>query len=90
MELGCEYVHVFAVHSLLVNIICNELTGKVLSRAGPAVQRQNQGLLWTVIVHEAVHGLQDDAGRDVLSKQLAVQVGLQTWRGSNREKKSGE
>lgn len=78
VELGCENVHKLAVHSLLVNIICNELTGIVLPRAGPAVQREDQGLLWIVIAHEAIHSLQDDAGCDVLSEQLAVQVGLQT------------
>lgn len=67
----------FAVHSLLVNIICDELTDIVLASAGPAMQGENQGLLGILIAQKAVHGLQDDAGCDVLSKQLAVQVVLQ-------------
>lgn len=71
-------MHKFAVHSLLVNIICNELTDIVLPRARPAVQGENQGLLGILIAHKAVDGLQDDAGCNVLSKQLAVQVVLQT------------
>lgn len=78
MELRCENMHKFAVHSLLVNVICNELTDVVLPRAGPAVQGEDQGLLGILIAHKAAHSPQDDAGCDVLSKQLAVQVVLQT------------
>lgn len=78
MELRCENVHKFAVHPLLVNIICDELADIVLACAGPAVQRENQRLLGILVAHKAVHGLQDDAGCDVLSKQLVVQVFLQT------------
>lgn len=85
MELRCENVDKFTVHSLLVNIIGDELADIILARAGRAMQRENQGLLWVFIAHKAVHGLQDDAGCDVLSEQPAVQVGLQTWRVQNRE-----
>lgn len=71
-------MHKLAVHSLLVNIFSNEVTDIVLPRAGRAVQGENQGLLGVVVAHKAVHRLLDDARRDVLSKQLAVQVVLQT------------
>lgn len=89
MEFRCENVDKLAVHSLSINIFCNELTDKVLPSAGPAVQREDQGLLRIVIGHESVHGFQDDAGCDVLSEQLAVQVGLESWKVQNTEISTG-
>lgn len=78
MELRRENMHKLAVHSLLVNIICNKVTDIVLPCAGRAVQGENQGLLGIVVAHKAMHRIQDDARCDVLSKQLAVQVVFQT------------
>ncbi len=61
VELGCENMNKAAVHSLLVNAFGNQLTNKVLPRAGPSVQREHQGLLRVVVAHESLHSFQDDA-----------------------------
>lgn len=52
---GREHVDKLAVHSLLVNVLSDQLADKVLPCAGPSVQREHQGLLRVLVVHESVH-----------------------------------
>lgn len=74
-----ENMNKAAVHSLLVNVFSNQRTDVVLPGAGPPVQREHQGLLRVVVVHESIHGFQDDVRRNVLSKQFTLQVLLETY-----------
>ena len=50
-----------AVHPLLVDVIGNQLTGKILPRATPPMEREDQRLLGVVVGHESSHSFQDDA-----------------------------
>lgn len=56
-----ENMNEVAVHSLFVNVVSNQLTYKVLPRAGPSMQREHQGLLRVFVAHESIHSFQDDA-----------------------------
>lgn len=85
VKFRCENMNKVAVHSLLVNVFSNELTDKVLPRAGPSMQREHQGLLWVLVAHESIHSFQDDARRNVLSEHLIFQVNLETWRVPSRK-----
>ena len=55
VKFGCEHMNKFAVHSLLVNVLSDKFTDKVLPGAGLSVQREHEGLLRVVIVHESIH-----------------------------------
>lgn len=55
VKCGGENVHKVAVHSLPVDVFGDQLAHVVLPRAGPSVQRENQGLLRRWIVDETVH-----------------------------------
>lgn len=61
MKFRCENMDIFAVHSLLVNVIGNEFTNKVFPCSSPSVQREHQRLLWVFIAQEPTHSFQDDA-----------------------------
>ena len=49
-----------AVHPLLVDVFDNKLTGQILPRASSPMEREDQRLLWVIIVHESSHSIQDD------------------------------
>ncbi len=61
VKFRCKNMNKAAFHSLFVNIFSNKLANKVLSCAGPSVQREHQGLLRVFITHESSHSFQDDA-----------------------------
>lgn len=73
-----------ARHSFVVNVFGYELAHKVLPSTGPAMEGQNQGFLWVLIVHEARDGFHDDLRGDVLPEQLCLEVMLQPCAQENR------
>lgn len=50
MMSGDEEVDKTGFHSTLKDIICNNPTDKVLSRAGPAMEAEYQSFIWVFIV----------------------------------------
>lgn len=75
---GSKQVHKFTFHSFLINTFCNQLADIIFPCAGPAMQREDEGLLGVFIVHEAGHSFEDNVGCYMLAKQLLLQRQFQT------------
>ena len=49
-----------AIHAILVDVFDNKLSGQILPCASIPMEREDQRLLWVVIVHESIHSFHDD------------------------------